>query len=200
MEEIWTKNEDQDIKDLEIWGLSGKLGVGKDYVARHYLLPSLDSIDSSKKSLLLGYADCLKLLCMVKYRLDFDQVFVNKNQSSRRFLQEEGQLMKDKFGNTVWVNLMESLIKMHFQRGIRRIIITDVRFPQEYDLIHTLGGKVIYVHAPSRNLKQSKEEDLNMEQTQHVSETSLDKQQFDFNINNEPGQNVALQIANILHT
>ena len=44
---------------MEIFGFSGKMGSGKNYVAEKFFLPNL----SKKNSLVIGFADHLKIDC-----------------------------------------------------------------------------------------------------------------------------------------
>ena len=56
-------------------------------------------------------------------------------------------------------------MKVYVSRGIRRFIITDVRFENEVKFIKQLNGIIIRVFAPDRNLiklKQEANNDINI--------------------------------------
>jgi hypothetical protein len=177
---------------LEIIALSGKSGTGKDYIFENFFRPR-------------GYhrwalADHFKIWTVGKGEATYDEVFHTKPPHVRKALQisgtEEG---RDVYGEDIWLETaavwMEHLSKTW---GVNKFCITDCRFPNEVNFIQrVLGGKVIRVHAPTRSANSS----LNVDARLHISETALDhytERQFDFIINNEPGQDIESQIKTIV--
>ena len=48
-------------------------------------------------------------------------------------------------GESLWVRLMRERLDMHYRLGIDTVL-TDVRFQDEADLIHELGGAVVHIY------------------------------------------------------
>jgi phosphomevalonate kinase len=186
----------------QIFGFSGKLGVGKNYVAEELFYGSLPS-----NTMIMAFADHFKVDCVSKDDVDFEKVFVKKDEHTRRLLQlrgtEEG---RDKYGDDIWIRTIETWIQLYYQRGIDYFIITDVRFPNEAAWVRSVEGKTFRINAPNRNNKALNEESNgNPEMLQsiatHVSETALDYYtEFDYVINNDYGEesNVKEKIQSII--
>lgn len=186
--------------NTEIYAMSGKLGSGKDYIAKEFLLANLPD----KPTMFVSFADHFKIDAISKYGMDADVVFGFKPRTAevRKYLQvagtEEGRM---KFGEDIWIRTLEAWIYLHSKRGIERFIITDCRFENEKRAIEQWDGKVIRVLAPSRSEARLKQEaDSNNVPVEfisnHPSETSLDNENFDYIIYNEPGDDVISQLKN----
>lgn len=66
----------------------------------------------------------------------------------RQILQRMGtECGRNVFGTDCWVNLAKRSILQNVHDGCRTVI-TDVRFPEEADMIHSMGGIVIKVVRP----------------------------------------------------
>lgn len=149
---------------LEIIGLSGQAGSGKDYIFEHHLKP-------------LGYhrwalADHFKIWIVGKEQATYDEVFKTKPAHIRKLLQvagtEEG---RDAFGENVWCKTtLAWMTHLSNTMGITKFCVTDVRFPNEVDFITKSGGKVFRIEAPER----VKNSPLSPEARKHISETALD--------------------------
>tara|TARA_B100001094_G_scaffold169510_1_gene163944 strand:+ start:3846 stop:4571 length:726 start_codon:yes stop_codon:yes gene_type:complete len=126
------------------------------------------------------FADPLKLMAIDFFDLEPQQVYgtdKDKNTStpytqngwkhkmtSREFLQYFGTEVMRKIKDTVWVDYT---IKKIQQEQSSVAIIPDVRFPNEVDAIKKAGGVVIRL-------------DRNIYDDQHVCETALDKDKYDW--------------------
>jgi hypothetical protein len=176
---------------IEVIALSGKAGSGKDYVFENYLRPQ-------------GYhrwalADHFKIWTIGKGQATYEEVFHTKPPHVRKALQisgtEEG---RNVYGEDIWLDTaatwMEHLSKTW---NVNKFCVTDCRFPNEVEYIQTrLGGKVIRIVAPTRSENNS----LTPEARLHISETALDSYtNFDFIVNNEPGQDVDTQVRLVLN-
>jgi hypothetical protein len=82
----------------------------------------------------------------------------------RQLLQRLGtDVMRDHFRQDVWTKALERKLEVgDFAHD--HVAICDVRFPNEAEMIHRLGGKVIRV---DRDVEATEED-------QHLSETALD--------------------------
>jgi hypothetical protein len=193
---------------IEIYGISGKIGSGKNYVMEKILHPFLVAKDLTKKKyLFLAFADILKTIYICKMSSltseifqSYEDVFHNKTEESRRGLQILGDEIRKKYGEMFFVNAMKTEIKKHYERsGIERFYITDVRYLEEMKMIKSMGGKVLQVLSAVRTKKKLEEEckkDVEkMERIEnHLSETSLDSETFSFTVLNDPGENPVQQI------
>jgi len=122
-----------------------------------------------------------------------DQEFKQKQMSEgwgmtyREFLQKLGtEAMRNGLHTNVWVNALfadykakwvptgDSVAKedVSLEKEYPNWIITDMRFPNEFDAVKSRGGITIRVNRPGINLLD------------HPSETSLDTAEFDYVIEN----------------
>lgn len=152
---------------INLIGLAGKIGSGKDYVAEHVIMP-LDFYQ-------WAFAWPLKVAVLAENpEYTWEEVFVTKPEQVRTRLQlrgtEEGRM---KYGEDVWVRATDAYIRLiHEQWGINNFVITDVRFPNEVDYIKDQDGLVIKIESPVRQrLAQS---ELTQNQIMHASEIALD--------------------------
>jgi hypothetical protein len=168
--------------NIQIIGFSGKIGTGKNYVSEKLFLPMLPQ----KPTLVMALADHFKVDCCTKDGVAYERVFINKDEQSRVILQKRGtEEGRVKYGDDIWIRTAETWMRLYAERGVQRFIITDVRFPNEVDWVNSLGGHVIRIEAPERNLFR-----LNMEAkgdceklaalAGHLSETALDEYMDDF--------------------
>lgn len=175
------------MSNFEVVGLSGKAGSGKDFIAQHYLAP-LGYIQFS-------FAWHFKVWLVGKGEATHEEVFYTKPPHIRKLIQQEGtERGRNVYGPNVWCDTTAEWLRVLAENaGIRKFVIPDVRFPNEVELIHSLGGKVIRVHAPYRAANSN----LTEEARQHISETILDEyQHFDWIIYNDPdmAETVSTQI------
>ncbi len=174
-------------KDLEIFGFSGKIGVGKNFVIEKVFLPML----SVKQTVVLAFADHFKVDVVAKDKIPYENAFHDKTEDSRVKLQhrgtEEGRYI---YGENIWVDVIDAWVQTHYERGIRRIVITDVRFLNEIEYIKKMGGTIIRINAEDRNntkLLQESMGDMSVynKLKTHISETGLDNYtDFDYVIDN----------------
>lgn len=88
----------------------------------------------------------------------------------RRLLQNLGGAMRDIVDPDVWLNVAVRRIKEH--EG--PVVVTDVRYPNEAEAIHALGGKIVRVSRPGFNGANN-----------HESEHALDDYRADFEVHND---------------
>lgn len=100
----------------------------------------------------------------------------------RRYLQNLGVAAREVFGPDFWV---DQALKPPFSS---RIVVTDVRFPNEWEAIKDYGGKVWRIDRPGV-------ESVNA----HISETALDAYSFDVRLYNESTiSDLSLKVINAL--
>lgn len=182
---------------MEIIGLLGKRGVGKDYIANKLFEKQ------TKPTLLVALADHFKIDGIVDLNLEFDKVFGEKDLYTRKMLQDLGtKYGRQKNNPNIWIDKLENWIRIHHKRGIKKFIVTDVRFQNEVDWIHKLGGKVFKIEAPKRNIDRIKKEesnDINNETRNHISEIGIDQiKNYDFTINNDYENDLDQELKKIL--
>jgi FMN phosphatase YigB (HAD superfamily) len=188
---------------MELYGFSGQLGVGKNFIAEKLFLNMLPK----KNTIVMALADQIKVDCCTKDNIDFDLVFHHKDEVTRKHLQkrgtEEGRLI---YGEDFWIRYLENWIKVYTERGIERVIITDLRFPNEVEWLKSKGGFTFRVVANKRNhdqlLRESNNDPVKMDAIKnHKSEIALDDyNKFDYIINNDYDDrlNVANQVRDIV--
>ena len=186
---------------MEIIGLLGHQGVGKNYIAEEILLKKLDY----KPTLVIAFADHFKIEGISKYDLEYDKVYGKKDFYTRKRLHligtEEG---RQKFGYDIWIKTIHNWIKVYNSRGIKRFIIPDVRFQNEVDWIKSLNGVVIKINAPNRYIARVKEEASNDNEKiqkiiSHESENMIDKiENYDFLFNNDYNDNINNEIETFI--
>jgi len=178
---------------MEIIGLLGHQGVGKNFLAESVL----PQILPKKNTIVIAFADHFKVDSICKHGAEYNKVFGEKDYKTRRLLQivgtEEG---RNKFGYDIWIRTLETWIKLLNSRGVERFIISDVRFQNEADWLKSLNGILIKINAPVRyNERLVKETNGNQEKINqiksHVSEANIDTiSNYDICINNNPGDDI----------
>lgn len=172
-----------------IIGLSGRLGVGKDYISRNVIQPFIQQNFHKEQCIQLAFADQLKINTILNHpNVSFDSVFIKKTKYTRELLQHEGTEMgRNSKGSDIWINYTENWINVWKMRGFTTFLLSDVRFKNEIDWIHKNGGVVIRIEAPTRTKIKSEQEFNNS--SSHLSEIELDhidKSCYDLIFNNEP--------------
>ena len=174
---------------MALIGLLGIKGSGKstaaDYlVKKHNYTPKC-------------FADCLKYACQELFLLNHDQTFGTQEQKETPDLRWYGctpRKMMQFVGTDVLRNNLERIMpgignnvfihhfKIWYLEQLNhnpefKVVIADVRFQNEVDFIHSLGGKVIKIDRPNVLTEDS-----------HQSEIELQKIiNYDYLIDNNTG-------------
>ena len=166
---------------VEIFAFSGKLGAGKDFLAR-----ALSLMLPASPTLFTAVADQIKVSVITEEGADPDKVYGEKDQKTRSLLQkrgtEEGRKSK---GENVWIDYLLAWINAHQRRGLRRFFITDLRVPNEVERLREASNNVKYhlhlfrVESPCRTSAQMMRESRGNLETvsriaNHASEVALD--------------------------
>lgn len=163
---------------VKVIGLSGKAGSGKDYIAKHVIIP--------RGFHQFSLAWHFKVWLVGKGEATHEEVFVTKPPEIRKKIQLEGtEYGRFVYGENVWCQTVAEWFNVFYENwGIDKFIIPDVRFPNEVEFIHMLGGPVYRINAPVR-IENNR---LSAEARQHSSETLLDEYtNFDGYIYNDVG-------------
>lgn len=176
-------------------GLSGKMGVGKDYIAQNIILPYLEK--RNIKTLIIAFADQIKVNTSVKNNISLSKMYDTKNEDIRKLLQKEGtENGRDKYGNNIWIDYVDKWTDVYSKKGIQAFIITDCRFKNEVDYIKKNNGVIIRIEAPLRNKERIYKEKNSLEIQKHISEIDLDDYKFDNIINNDYISNEENELIN----
>ena len=145
--------------------LAGKAGARKDTVADIIV----SNVDRSKK---FAFADDLKLIAK---HLGWDG---KKDDRGRLLLQQLGALGR-RYNINVWANqVMWKIEDELLDTTNNTFVISDFRFPNEYEVLRKRYFDVVTVNIIGRQRR------LSQEAAKDVSENSLKDFRFDFTINN----------------
>ncbi len=190
------------LKDVEIFGLSGKLGSGKNFIAEEVFMKMMEPVPT----VLISFADQIKINGIVQHNLDRYKCFVEKDEHTRKTMQRVGtEEGRNVYGHDIWLRYTLEWMLVHASRGIKRIIIPDVRFHNEFDFIKDLGGTMIRINAPKRNAAALEREAAKGSGTaaqiaSHQSEVELDSgREFDYVLDNdEDSKSVFIQVREMI--
>jgi len=177
--------------NIQVIGLSGKSGTGKDYLFENFI-----RVNGFHRWAL---ADHFKIATIGRSLATYEEVFYTKPPSVRKSLQRMGtEEGREIYGEDIWLNTAKAWMQhLNINWNIDKFCITDVRFPNEVEFVKNMGGKVIRINAPKRAEANS----LSPEARLHISETALDNYtDFDYIIENDPeyASTVPAQIEVIL--
>ena len=128
-----------------IIGISGKMGCGKDTVAK-----IIENNFKEKDFVITHFADPLKRFCMDYLGLSYNDVYTESGKkkfnyfwgmTNREILQKVGtNALRNGFDKDIWIKIM----KTEFAR-YKNVLIPDVRFDNEAQLILQEKGIVLNV-------------------------------------------------------
>lgn len=152
-----------------IIGIIGKLQSGKTTFANIIK-------DLHPETELLAFADSLKEVIYNAGICSKEELWEKKTEFSRLMMQRIGtEIIRKQVDSYFWVNKMITKLREIDQDKL--IVIHDIRFQNEADMVNFLGGKLIRIIRPS--LEQNKEEN------NHLSETEQDSVEPDYLIVND---------------
>ena len=165
------------------------MGTGKDYFVENYIKKFIEN-ELKEKCLIISFADMIKVNLMVHHNIQLDELYGNKSSKIRNLLQLEGtEKGRNVHGDDIWIRYVKAWSELFMSRGIKYIIIPDVRFKNELEFIKQNNGIIFRIDAPNRNEKRLRNESLNNENYEkiknHQSEIELDNFKFDIIIDND---------------
>jgi hypothetical protein len=187
-------------------GVSGKMGVGKNYVTENYLLPKLidkfsnDEIQYVPYFVSFGTQVKIELYSRdTNNYLNYSNLFIKKSNYSRETLQKYAtESGRDKYRKDMWIRAVDmwiavqkdnlEIVNKHLSRKLVPIfVVEDVRFENEYEYIKSNSGILVLVESRYRNFQRCLYEINNGNKDfTHESEKGLEHLEFHLRINNEP--------------
>jgi hypothetical protein len=195
-------------------GISGKLGVGKNYITENYIVPKIiHKFSNSKRQLVpyfFSFGSGVKVEMFsrdLSNILNYHNLFVEKTNQTRTMIQEYAtENGRNVYREDMWIRainlwtIIQSLnlevINKHLDRKLVPLfVIEDIRFTNEYEYVKRLDGILVYIEAPVRNIERISHESTSTSIT-HISENGLGHLEFDLRLNNDPQyiDNIELQI------
>lgn len=187
-----------------VLGISGKMGVGKNYISERYLLPQIMEDFRVKYGVQLlpyffSFGSFIKSELYARDpTLTYNSLFHQKTNEIRTRLQEYGTAVgRDTIHKDVWIRHVDLWMQIQKENldtlnhrtdasstvMIPMFVIQDVRFENEAKFVESHpNGFVIRIEAPDRHAQRVVTEGCN---GNHVSETALDTYSFSYRINNE---------------
>jgi len=167
-------------------GIGGKIGAGKDTVANY--------LRDTRGYQVMSMAEPLKRACQALFLFTDEQMFGTQEQkatvddrwgcSPRKALQFLGtDLLRDHLDEIMpgmGANVFCQRFRLWYQEQRRLnpqicVVVPDIRFRNELDMIHELGGQTIYLH---------RDHALPVQESAHISEQSIDSAVFHYTIGN----------------
>jgi hypothetical protein len=185
-------------------GVSGRIGVGKNYITEHYIVPKIINKFSNNKIQVVPYFFSFGSQVKVEMFsrdssnvLNYHNLFIQKTNETRTMIQEYStENGRNVYRQDMWIravnlwailqNINLEIINKYLDRKIVPLfVIEDVRFTNEYEYIRRLDGILVYIEAPERNMKRLSDEST-ATSTTHISENGLGHLDFDLRLNNDP--------------
>lgn len=186
-----------------VLGMSGKMGVGKNYLSECYIIPMIIEHYKNDGIIIIPYffsfANFMKSELYARdtsSTLNYHNMFVCKTQETRTRLQQYGTEMgRNSVHDKIWIKHVELWMDIQATqlknvsnncknlRMLPLFVIQDIRFKNELEFVRGLPNAiVIRVEAPQRHLQRCQSENS---QNQHISEKDLDDMIFPIMLYND---------------
>lgn len=155
-------------------GLVGKAGAGKDTLAAQFgPCPKLAFAAPLKQALMVMFDFCsTQVHTALKDEVD-ERWGISPREAMTKFGTD---IMQAWIGSDFWVRRME--IELEWVTGHPLVLVTDVRFPAEVEMIRRRGGVIVEIVRPNQDISYRDPKTLN-----HVSEQL--QVQADFTVIND---------------
>lgn len=137
---------------MKIIGFAGKKGAGKDTCAAYMQRCIVDGMEGDNRVATLAFATPLKRALSTIFYENFPETEEGKesdipgfNFTWRHAAQYIGTDCLRGMDMDIWVKHMQKELAWYSKQGCTHALITDVRFPNEVDLIQHLRGHMVYV-------------------------------------------------------
>ncbi len=195
---------------MYILGVSGKCGVGKNYLTEHYIVPKIIENYSNPTATIVPYFFSFGSFVKTELYsrnvsdvLNYTNLFNKKTKETRELLQKYAtENGRDSYRKDMWIRAVDLWIQIHtnsleiVNKNLNvklepLFVIEDVRFENEYRYIQQNNGILVLIEAPMRHLKRLQEEQedtLSKDKikTVHASELGLEHLTFNCKLNNDP--------------
>ena len=175
-------------------GFTGKIGSGKTSLTRHIVLNNFNSNRFNYIS--TSFATPIKKILMT-LGLSYEQVYGSEKEiplsafggrTPRYLMQTLGtEWGRDLITPEIWINLWEKEYK-NLSNHLYDVIVDDVRFPNEVERIHKLGGIIIHLSKGEVNVPST-----------HVSESYIFNSDYSLDTS-EPIENTYREFRNIINS
>ena len=161
-------------------GIAGPKGSGKDTFASRLKLHMPTAV-------VRAFAEPVKRTCQQMYLLSEEQLYDEAakerlderwNLTPRQMFQQVGtDYVRRQLDPNFWLKHFELWYSQHgelsnSQHGEQGVVLVpDVRFQNEVDFIHQLGGKVVYVYRPFVHGADCHESEVSAVELQHIDYT-----------------------------
>lgn len=200
-----------------VLGVSGKKGVGKNYVSEKYLIPFIiekcSTLFPNKMVVpyFFSFGSCIKaeLYCR-NTNLTIDELMSDKKTISiRKLLQDYGTKQgREGYGKDIWIRQITFWMETQLsaiQRSpisdkiIPLFVCADIRFSNELDYVSSLPNSLIVrIVSKERHIRKCQFEN-EKNNDNHISETELDHHLFKFYIFNDSKHNAEEQSLHIIN-
>lgn len=157
-------------------GLTGYAGSGKDAAAAGLTALNWKRVSFAEplRQMLLALNPFLPSGLTLQYVVEKQGwEGAKKSPEVRRLMQVMGtEVGREMIDDELWTKLALKQIKQHFLNG-HPVVVTDVRFSNEADMIRQAGGRIIRIHREGVKPAQN-----------HVSDTNVDLLSYDHEIVN----------------
>lgn len=177
--------------------LSGNAEAGKSTMAK-YIVENYDNyIEFALGDKLKELTFELLKLFNISINSIEDLYNVELKKKYRKYLQQIGtECCRKVFGDNFWCEMLSKDINEIIINKGKNIIISDIRFINEYQYFMEHYQNIINVH--SVMIKRFNSNDLTSEQKCHISESQIDKIQCDYVIENDMTNKFFNDIDNIM--
>jgi hypothetical protein len=171
-------------------GVTGKAGSGKDTFAN-------ELCNNCLKYSKIAFADPIKEgisaifsipMFDLENRVNKERKIAHIGKSPRQLMQLLGtEFGRDLIDRDIWIILARRRINELFKRGIS-IVITDVRFENEAEMIRNMNGLIVHIERPGIEAVAS-----------HISEKGIERLPEDYVIYNTHTIDTLREFAYVVH-
>ncbi len=147
---------------MKIIGIMGKLNSGKDTIAQAYV---------DRGYIRLGFGDPIKEIVHDLFDIPREILWGSSKERTgevRRMLQGLGTDFARSFRPNVWVDKMKGQITTCDLMGDHGVVIPDVRFINEAELLHAMDATIIQIKRPLSGSHETHEANTHLSETENT--------------------------------